>query len=124
MEQPTEDRKAKAGAEAGKNLLKLLQSGELSREEHKRILAVAASLGCPDGAAKATGEGTRLGKALFALATLAGAALLVAAWMMLSRMEKLIRTTGPGATGGPPAAAARPEDAGGPEHTGPGAGNR
>jgi hypothetical protein len=93
--------KAKSEAEAKKDLMGLLKSKDLSPEEHKKILAIATSLGRDAASADAEHLGSRMTKAVFILVTLIGLALVVLAWFLLGRMAEKLERTGPRASSAP-----------------------
>lgn len=103
MEQPADldlD-KTKSEAEAKRDLMGLLKSRELSPEEHKKILAIATSIGHGAGSSDAEHLGSRMTKAIFILVTLIGIALMAFAWFLLGQLGKRLDQTGPRAVGAP-----------------------
>ncbi len=99
--------KAKSEADAKKDLIGLLKSKGLTPEEHKKILAIATSIGYGTGSSDAERLGSRMTKAVFILVTLMGIALMTLAWFLLGQLGKRVEQTGP-RVGGAPAVA--PDD--------------
>ena len=105
-----------AEAHAKKDLMKLLKSRDLSPEEHKKILAIATSVGRTAEAHDEEHAGLPMGKAIFILMGLIGIALMVIAWFFLSQIRTGMDNLGP-RSGGRPASTSSPS----PEETqGPG----
>jgi hypothetical protein len=98
MDRQSDDEKTKA--EAKKDLMGLLKSKDLSPEEHKKILAIATSIGRTPGASTQGPAGTRIGKAAFILIALIALALVIVAWLSLREVQKGLERAGPRAAGG------------------------
>jgi hypothetical protein len=108
----------KTKAEAKKDLMSLLKSKDLSPEEHKKILAIATSIGRTAGASTQEPAGTRIGKAAFILMALIAVALVIVAWLSLREIQKSLERAGPRAAGGSASPSSPSKDSRGPR--GPG----
>ena len=93
--------KASSEADAKRDLIGLLKTKGLSPEEHKKILAIATSMGHAAGSSEAEPVGTRMGKAVFILVTLVGIVLTALAWYLLGHIGKRMENLGPRAGGAP-----------------------
>ena len=96
-----DDDKTQSEADARKDLMGLLRSKDLSPEEHKKILAIATSIGNMPKSSGADHAGSHVSKAVFILVTLIGIALMTLAWFLLGRMRENMQRTGPRAGGAP-----------------------